>query len=837
MLKIFIYSILFFLPFSVFAQKDTTFALTHGWTFSLNKEQKSCNATVPGSIYNDLLGNELISDPFTGNHEQALQWISDSVWYYKYTLVVEERLLLNQHIELEFEGLDTYSEVSINDSLIFVANNAFRTWKTEIKKLLRPGINEIKIKFEPVSKKAKSEVDKLKYPLPGGDRSFVRKPQFQFGWDFAPRFLGCGIWKPVKITAWNGLKVQDVYMIQNNLSEKAASFTADIEIKSDVTNDVSIVIIDKDTGKQMMSSVRKLVKGTNHCKIDFVVENPRLWWCNGMGKPEMYDFEIKVSDRYLHSEVYPVSVGIRKTEWVQEPDSLGKSFYLKLNGVPVFVKGSNVVPLHVFPAKADSSAYKRLIKTVVDCNMNMLRVWGGGIYEKDIFYELCDRNGILVWQDFMFAGTVYPGDSVFVNNVKAELKDNITRLRNHPCIALWCGNNEVSEGWHNWEWQKQYKYSLTDSLKIWNDYQDLFEKIIPQMVNRYDSARFYWPSSPSVGWGRKESLLSGDSHYWGVWWGNEPFEAYKSKIGRFMSEYGFQGLPSYKSVQTMAGTLKPEMSDEEVKNHQKHPAGFEIIYKYLQNDYSPPADFSDFIYKSQLLQAGGITTAIEAHRKARPYCMGTMYWQLNDCWPGISWSGIDFYGRRKAVQYFVKKEFKNIIITIDEVQDTLLICVVSDEAKTIQKKIKMKLMTFDGKLLWDKEIPVEVKPWSVSDVYKVSVKEIIKKSDKSSILFAAGFSDEPKSYIKTHYFVKNKELKLKPVEISANIEESKEGSVLLLKSEYLVKNISVNFKGENMEFEDNYYDMLPGETYPLHCNKKLIKSDLPEVKFNYLVNP
>ena len=829
--------ILFSITFSVVAQKDTSFFLTNNWSFSLGNNNKIYQATVPGSIYYDLLNNELIDDPFIGNNEQNIQWIADSVWIYRCKFDLEDKILLNKNIELQCEGLDTYSKVWVNDSLVFVTDNAFRNWMKDVKRYLKPGSNNLLIQFEPVAKKAKLDSEKIPYTLPEGARPFVRKPQFQFGWDFAPRFLGCAIWKPVRLICWNGFKIRDVQMIQNNMSDKVASFTANIEIHSDVTNEINITILDKRSGKQLMLSTKRLKMGKNNCKVDFVVEEPRLWWCNGLGKPELYEFEIKIADRYLNTETITEKVGIRKVEWIQENDSLGKSFYLKLNGIPVFAKGSNIVPLNYFPAKADTNVYKRIINTAVESNMNMLRVWGGGIYENDLFYDLCDEKGIMVWQDFMFACAMYPGDSSFISSVKNELKDNISRLRNHPSLVLWCGNNESSEGWYNWGWQKQFAYKEKDSIRIWNDYINLFEKVIPEMINRYDSTRFYWPSSPSIGWGRKESLLSGDCHYWGVWWGKEPFDVYGEKIGRFMSEYGFQGLPSYKSMQVMSGSLNPQMSDKEIKNHQKHPTGFETISDYINTEYSPPTDFSDFIYKSQLVQADGISKAIQSHRKAKPYCMGSLYWQMNDCWPGISWSGMDYFGRWKAVQYSVQKEFKNIVLTIDEVQDTLLICIVSDEAKTIQKRLRMKLMTFEGKVLWENEIPVDIKPFAVSDVYKISVNEIVQKNDKRSLVFAFGFIDDKKTEVRTHYFFKNKELKLKPVEVKTSIVETKEGSLIMLKSDYLLKDVCVSVKGEHMIFDNNYFDMLPGETYTLKSNKKMNKGDLPQLKFNYLVNP
>ncbi|MFN3940327.1 MAG: glycoside hydrolase family 2 protein, partial [Chitinophagales bacterium] len=301
---------------------------------------------------------------------------------------------------------------------------------------------------------------------------------------------------------------------------------------------------------------------------------------------------------------------------------------------------------------------------VKNANMNMLRIWGGGIYEKDVFYNLCDSLGILVWQDFMFACAMYPGDSAFLSNVKKEITYQVKRLRNHPSIALWCGNNEIDEAWHNWGWQSQYHYNTTEQKEIWSWYENVFHHLIPEVLSQTDTSRNYWPSSPSIGWGHKESLTSGDVHYWGVWWGNQSFEYYNQKVGRFMSEYGFQGMPSYRSFKNFTPLPELRYNSPTLKTHQKHPVGYETIFTYMQREYPVSDNLASSIYLSQLLQARGISIAMEAHRRNRPYCMGSLYWQMNDCWPVTSWSAIDYYGNRKALYYASKKTFAPLALSI-----------------------------------------------------------------------------------------------------------------------------------------------------------------------------
>jgi beta-mannosidase len=320
---------------------------------------------------------------------------------------------------------------------------------------------------------------------------------------------------------------------------------------------------------------------------DYIVA-PELWWPNGMGEPHLYKYKAVLSDENLQLDSAFVSTGLRSIELVQHPDSVGKSFYFEVNGVPVFVKGANYIPSDNFLPRVSDEKYNQIVEDAKNANMNMLRVWGGGTYEKEIFYRLCDENGIMVWQDFMFAGDMYPGDSLFIENVKQEAVENVTRLRNHSSIVLWCGNNEIDEAWHNWGWQKQYNYSKEDSSKLWKAYLKIFENILPEVVRHKSPGTFYWPSSPSVGWGNQEAYRQGDVHYWEVWWGRAPFVNYEKKIGRFMSEYGFQGLPEMKTIDSFTLPEDRRLGSAVMNVHQKHPFGWEAIGEYMERDYPVP---------------------------------------------------------------------------------------------------------------------------------------------------------------------------------------------------------------------------------------------------------
>ncbi len=636
----------------------TTIELNGDWEF-YHKEQWH-PATVPGVIHTDLLANDLIEEPYWENNEQQLQWIENIDWKYRKTFNVTAEQLLDENIEIEFEGLDTYAEVKLNGELIISSNNMFREWKAAIKSLLKVGENKLEVEFTSPLNHNKNAYENYPWKLPSGCEtkeprvsSFTRKAAYHFGWDWGPRFVTSGIWRPININTWNNAQITDVYCSTKSISENEATMSVQITIESS-----------KNKEKQCFLSIndekltRNIKKGLNIINYEFKVKDPKLWWCNGLGLPHLNDLHVSISEDGNVIDKKNIHYGIRTIELVNEKDSIGTAFYFKLNGEPVFMKGANYIPQDMFLPNVSDAQYEKLLSDVQDANMNMLRVWGGGIYENDIFYDLCDEKGILVWQDFMFAGSMYPVDSAFKENVAQEAKDNIIRLRNHPSIALWCGNNEIEVAWENWGWQKQYNYSTSDSTEIWKGYSSIFHELIPNIVKELDPSKNYTPSSPSSNWGTAENFNHGSMHYWGVWHGKEPFENFEKNVGRFMVEYGFQSFPSMETIKTFASDTSLYLKSETMKNRQKSYIGNGLITKHIEQYHNSPKDFANFVELSQQTQAKGMQMAIRSHINNQPHCMGSLFWQLNDCWPGPSWSIIDYYGRHKTAYDLVKKEFK-----------------------------------------------------------------------------------------------------------------------------------------------------------------------------------
>jgi beta-mannosidase len=779
------------------------------WKFKQENKENWLPANVPGTVHTDLLANHIIENPFYGTNEKDLQWIENENWNYKTSFVISKSELKNKNIDLQFEGLDTYATVFLNGKPILEANNMFRTWKISVKKYLVGGENHLEIKFKSAVQEGKIQAKKLNYTLPGDEKVFTRKAQYQYGWDWGPRFVTAGIWKNVKLTFWNEAKIENVKFEQKELNKEEAKINFEFTLKVQNEGEYQIYLGAKPYEFQ-------LKKGTNTVKIPIEIKNPILWWCNGLGVPHQYVFQFKLQSNEKVLDDKTLKIGLRTIELIQEKDKIGTSFYFKLNGIPVFMKGANYIPDDSFMPRVSDSIYKIRIKDAVEANMNMLRVWGGGIYADDAFYDECDKNGILVWQDFMFACAMYPGDEAFLVNVKQEVIDNVNRLQNHPSLAIWCGNNENDEGWKNWGWQKQYNYSKADSIKIWNDYEKLFHQLIPKTLDSLlpKNKNIYWPSSPSIGWGRKESLTQGDSHYWGVWWGKEPFEIYEKKVGRFMSEYGFQGMPNLETFKNFAKKEDLSLNSETIKNHQKHPTGYETIDEYMKRDFINPTNFEDYIYVSQLLQADGMKTAIEAHRRAKSYCMGTLYWQFNDCWPVTSWSSVDYFGNWKAFHYQVKRSYENLLISVQEEKDSYKIFVINDDLEAISGNLKIQSNDFKGNLLLEKSFKIEVQPNSSEVYFTLSKKDISEINLKKSLLNIE-FNSGKKSTSTAFYFAKPKDLALeKPTITIKKVDDL----IIEITSDILAKNVYLSTV-ENTHFSANYFDVLPNQVYRITLSK------------------
>jgi len=782
------------------------------WQFKNRKEQQWLPARIPGTVHLDLMNNKIIPDPFKDENEKKVQWIENEDWEYQTTFQVLSKELENDQIDLVFNGLDTFSEIYLNGKLLKKTDNMFRKWEIPVKDFLKEGNNELKIKFRSAVNEGKELAKKVPFTTPESPRSFVRKAQYQFGWDWGPRLVTAGIWKDIQLKLWNLAKIQNVKYHQIS-SENGLDLKFEIQI--DTQNPGDYVLNINKLNKKVY-----LKKGLNRISIPYGTDGLKLWQPNGWGDAHLYDFKIELFKDKRSLDQENIKVGLRTVELVQEKDAAGKSFYFKVNGKPLYAKGTNWIPSDSFSPRITKEKYQKLIKDAKDANMNMIRVWGGGIYEDDEFYKACDENGILVWQDFMFAGSFYPADEDFLNNVKEEVKDQINRIQNHPSIALWCGNNEIDEAIVNWGYQKQFKYSKEDSLQVWKDYKKLFHELIPNTLQESltSDKNIYWPSSPSIGWGHKESLTEGDSHYWGVWWGEQPFEIYNEKVGRFMSEYGFQGMPSLEAVKSMfSGTPDLNLQNPVIKAHEKNTRGWEIISEYMKRDYKVPTDFIQYNYISQLLQSRGMRIAVEAHRRSKPYNMGTLYWQLNDCWPVGSWSSIDYLGNWKAVHYQMKRSFEQQVILTEEKEGVLNFYAVNDGLNIFSDvNLELQTINFDGQILKEfKAVSKEKKLESILKFDPIQMATLVSDSDKNKVFLQFTLKDGSGKIIAVnqHFFSKPKDLQLPKPDIKIkkiSADEVEISTDVLAKDIYLMG---------DTQFNDNFFDLLPNTSKKIKLSK------------------
>ena len=766
--------------------------LHDNWEFKKVRDTLWNLATVPGNIHSDLLENKLIEHPFIGNNEEKLQWISKTDWDYKTTFLVDRKTLQKRHIELSFEGLDTYASVFLNDSLILKTNNAFREFQVEVKSILKAE-NELRIVFEKTSISEDKEKNSLKYTLPEGNRIFTRKAQFQYGWDWGPKLNTSGIWRPIKLTAWNDYKIENFNIIQKTLTDSIASLIVEIA-DSNFSKDVLNYEVYINDTLQFQKPEKP--------EIPITIKNPKRWWPHNLGEPYLYDIKVVVRNGKTILDSVLVKKGLRTIDLITEKDSIGESFYFKVNDVPVYAKGANYIPQNSMQNQVTNAHYEKLLNDVVDANMNMLRVWGGGIYENDIFYDLCDEKGILVWQDFMFACAMYPGDQAFLENVQEEATQNVKRLRNHASIALWCGNNENAEGWNRWGWQADR--SEHEKEEIWSYYLKVFDSILPNTVDKLTDTD-YWESSPKYGRGNPKYKFEGDAHDWWIWHDAYPFEHLEENVPRFMSEFGFQSFPSYEAIKYINQSDLIDISTYSFQSHQKHSRGFQLMREYMERDFPVPEKAEDYVYMSQLLQAYGITKGIEAQRRAKPYNMGTLYWQLNDCWPVVSWSSIDFFGKWKALHYKAKHSFEDVLVSSKVENNILRTYVINDDFESHSGELSVKILDFEGNPLYQFSKSIILESNASQLQHQVNLEAF--KLDASKVVVVSNFNNSQSLY----YLVKPKELKLKQGDIEQKITKTDIGFSIELSSKTLQKDVFL-YSDEKGHFLDNYFDLLPNET-------------------------
>lgn len=797
--------------------------LHQGWSFRQAGTELWHPARVPGSNVTDLLREGLIPDPLVGDNEARLAWIAEADWEYRLDFAVDAGDLHCDMALLVFEGLDTHCEVRLNGQTVLAAANMFQRHDVDVRELLIVGTNRLELCFRsPVGygREAHARTG-LTYPAEndktdGHVSVFSRKAPYHFGWDWGPMLIPSGICGPVRLELYSTAKLETVSHTVVKLDEDEAQLRFDIAVAAYREGEAECAIMLD--GAELTRVPVTLARGAaNGCTATVTLANPRLWSPAGLGEPHLHRFAVRLLGGGEEIDRRDMAVGLRHIEVINRPDEAGTAFYVEVNGRPVFMKGANVIPPDSFLERFDEPRMRRLFEDALAANMTMLRVWGGGAYLPDRFYELADECGMLIWQDFMFACTLYPSDPEFLASVAIEAEQQVRRLRHHASIALWCGNNEISMGIADWGWPEKFGYSDEVFAGMVAGNSALFDELLPEIVKRDDPDRFYLPSSPASFWEHPEQDAHGNSHFWGVWHGEMPFSAYAERIPRFMSEFGYQSFPLLPSIARFVEEDERCLGSEVLRVHQKHTRGTEIILRALRRDYGEPADFGAFCYLSQVQQADGLRVAFEAHRRAMPYCMGSLYWQLNDCWPCASWSSVDYYGRWKALHYQVRRSFAPVALSVVEEGSQFVIHAVSDLAGTVDEELRVRVVDFAGATLFERRDRLRIEPRRAQAVAKIARDDLPQDFSPSGTVLLAEIAGRENSRI-VHFFRPASELALADPGISMTIERDGGGSTIVLRATAFARAVCLSPTsvedappGLAANFSDNFFDLLPGE--------------------------
>ena len=787
--------------------------LNVGWKLHLNNKEDWIDARVPGNVHLDHLENRKIPDPFFGQNEAEMQWISDEDWTYKLMFEPDKDLMERKNIILFFHGLDTYADIFLNSIKVLSANNMFHPWSANVKDVIKDGMNNLEIHFRSPLKEVSGQMNSIDHALPadndqaGKTSPYTRKAPYHYGWDWGPCLVTSGIWKEVELIGWEDWYVDQLQIKNKNVSKDTAELEVELTVLSDISEDISVCVRESLSGKDF-KKIFRMEPGANDFSFTISIDNPDLWWPVGHGDQILHEFflTIETKEREEHHER---RLGIRDVKIRRDKDEKGESFEIHVNGMPIYSKGANWIPADYFVERLTRDDYKRLLNDAIRANMNTLRIWGGGIYEPDHFYELCDEMGIMVWQDFMFACSMYPANDEFLDSVEKEARYQVNRLKGYASVILWCGNNEIASGWLSWGWKEELPIS------VWQDYKKLFHELLPKVCHELDPERFYWPSSPGHGIDQSDEdqiYGKGDNHYWGVWHGGDEFDAFEDNVGRFMTEYGMQSFPATSTIESFADK-KDRVLDSAIMNaHQKASLGTGNLMKYIEDQYRVTNDFDSVTGLSQIMQAESIRFAVEAHRRHMPYCMGTLYWQFNDCWPVISWSSIDYKGNWKALHYSARNFFKPVILSLRDLEDVVNVHVVNDRHYGLDAAVKIGLFGFNGDLLFEDSFSMEVKQFSSCIARSIDKTVLLDGRDLSTLVLRAELTSNRESLSKSHqFFKKPKELKIPPPEFEHEVKYLNGKYEITIRSYsflYQLHFISSQVRGV---FSDNYFNILPNE--------------------------
>lgn len=781
--------------------------LNGNWVMNEKGSEAYIDAKIPGSVLSTLLVQHRIQDPFFGTNESDVKELFRNDYYFTRQFEPSSELLQQQKIELCCKGIDTISKIYINNVNVGSTDNMHRTYTFDVKNYLVYGINTITIEIQsPINfiENARGAVNKEPTYVPEGcmrGNQYLRKAHSMFGWDFCPSLPDMGIWRSIDLIGYSLIKLDDVLVIQHHEKKKV---TLEIQVRANIIERGMYIIQGEIiTPEGRVSAITETMEGSE-TTLFMEIEEPKIWWPNGFGEHPLYTVSVYALDmngNEWDSKSY--KIGLRTITVSQDRDEFGHEFCFRVNGVRFFAMGANYVPEDSIYSFVTKEKINYLLRAAIKSNFNTIRIWGGGYYPSDTFYELCDEYGIVVWQDFMFANNQYEYNDSFARNIMAEVTDNVRRLRHHACLGLFCGNSEVEQAFSEWP-----EFKSQDSLRI--DSQRIFDSLLKPLCAQLAPQTFYWSSSPSSSgnFDRPNDETRGDVHFWDVWYGGKGFDEFKNHIIRFCSEFGFQSFPSMKTVKTFTKEEDRNAFSEVMESHQKNIDANSKLISYISKYFLFPKDMESFMYLTQILQAISVKYGVEHFRRNRGACMGALYWQMNDSWPAPSWSGIDYFGRWKALQYMAKNFYAPIAGSIDLVGNVATVYIQNETRDIEPRRVRISLQTFDFRLLHEAEYQVEIMPGGVELVCSIDYSEYI-AGIENKVFMEAVFYDEEDNAVgnEIEVFVPYKRLALENSSISYSVIELPDEYVIRMMSGGFAAFVELDLRQADAVFSENFFHL------------------------------
>lgn len=785
-----------------------TCTLNGTWQLSAgHRSLGSVDMQIPGTVLSGLLAAGKIKDPFYRTNEDATRALFWKDYVFTRTFDVDEELLAQQHIVLVCEGLDTLAEISINGTFLAKTDNMHRTWKFQAKKLLHPGKNEIQIVFRSVLRFIEDypyEAHKKINYIPCGSmkgNQLLRKAHSMFGWDWGPQTIDAGIFRDIYLQGYSHARIEDIRIHQQHA--KNVSVQTSITLSESVPGQKLCVELSEDGADKPLQTKLCKTNADGVAAVDFVIENPKLWWPNDYGDQPLYIVRTTLLDEDGTSlESITRRIGLRTLTISQEKDEWGNEFAFCVNGVKIFTRGGNYIPDDCLYTRITEKKLDYILESCRRAHFNCVRVWGGGYYPSDAFYDLCDEKGLIVWQDLMYACNVYDVTDAFAENCRQETYDNVRRLRHHASLGLWCGNNEIESAWDHWgDFQKETPYLRADYIR-------LFEEVLPKAVQEADGETFYWHSSPSSGgcFDNPDDANRGDTHYWDVWHGQKPFTDYRKYFFRFCSEFGFQSFPCAKTVNSFTLEDDRNIFSRVMESHQKNDAANGKMLYYLSENLRYPKDLTHLLYASQVLQGMAIKYGVDHWRRNRGRCMGTLYWQINDDWPAPSWSSIDYFGRWKALHYMAQKFYAPHAVSMTLEDHRCHVYFSNESFETTEYSLTLSIRDLSGNVLETYETKGNSPAFSAIETAVVDICSW--EDQKDDVFLEAVIHTKDQKVLKdVETLVPYKYLNLKNPVISTEAEETNDAFILHISSDCFAPFVALDFDDADVIFSDNFFHL------------------------------